>query len=157
MEDSVSTEIESNIEIERNDDIDSPESTESNNSAEKEEIADTDPKEPEEINYTELVENDIRELKSEFPELHALTDIYELKNPARYGALRDLGLSPREAYLASGGKRTLDNRAHLYSSVPKNATSPFSEIPRQEFEIAKEIFSDMSDSEIQKLYRKVNR
>ena len=108
--------------------------------------------------YAKIVDDDIKALKEEFPELHYMTDIYELKNPARYGALRDLGLSAKEAYLASGGIRTSrDNRSHLYSSVPKSATSPLAEIPRQEFEIAKEIFSDMSDSEIRKLYQKVNR
>ena len=112
----------------------------------------------EEPDYAKIIDDDIRALKEEFPELHSMTDIYELKNPARYGALRDLGLSAKEAYLASGGVRAMrDNRSHLYSSVPKSATSPLGEIPRQEFELAKEIFSDMSDSEIRKLYQKVKR
>ncbi len=106
--------------------------------------------------YSKIVEEDLRTLKSEFPELSSMRDIYELKNPIRYGALRDLGLTAKEAYLASGGRRTVsDNRAHLHSSVPKSATSPLGEIPRKELEIARELFSDLCDSEIQKLYRKV--
>ena len=106
--------------------------------------------------YSKIVEEDLRALKEEFAELASLKDIYELKNPIRYGALRDLGLTAKEAYLASGGMRSVsDNRAHLHSSVPKGATSPLGEIPRKEFEMARELFSDLSDGEIQKLYRKV--
>ena len=112
--------------------------------------------EPEAPDYSKIVEEDLRALKEEFAELASLKDIYELKNPIRYGALRDLGLTAREAYLASGGMRSVsDNRAHLHSSVPKGAISPLGEIPRKEFEIARELFSDLSDGEIQKLYRKV--
>lgn len=106
--------------------------------------------------YSKIMEEDLRALKAEFSELASMKDICELKNPIRYGALRDLGLTAKEAYLASGGRRaTSDNRAHLHSSVPKGATSPLGEIPRKEFEMAREIFSDLSDGEIQKLYRKV--
>ena len=105
---------------------------------------------------SKIMEEDLRALKAEFSELASMKDICELKNPIRYGALRDLGLTAKEAYLASGGRRaTSDNRAHLHSSVPKGATSPLGEIPRKEFEMAREIFSDLSDGEIQKLYRKV--
>ena len=112
--------------------------------------------EPEMPDYSKIVEEDLRALKEEFAELASLKDIYELKNPIRYGALRDLGLTAKEAYLASGGMRSVsDNRAHLHSSVPKGATSPLGEIPRKEFEMARELFSDLSDGEIQKLYRKV--
>lgn len=112
--------------------------------------------EEEATDYSRIVEEDILALKSEFAELASMKDIYELKNPIRYGALRDLGLTPKEAYLASGGRRTVsDNRAHLHSSVPRSATSPLGEIPRKEFEMARELFSDLSDGEIQKLYRKV--
>ena len=112
--------------------------------------------EPEMPDYSKIVEEDLRALKEEFAELASLKDIYELKNPIRYGALRDLGLTAKEAYLASGGMRSVsDNRAHLHSSVPKGATSPLGEIPRKEFEMVRELFSDLSDGEIQKLYRKV--
>ena len=112
--------------------------------------------EPEMPDYSKIVEEDLRALKEEFAELASLKDIYELKNPIRYGALRDLGLTAKEAYLASGGMRSVsDNRAHLHSSVPKGAISPLGEIPRKEFEMARELFSDLSDGEIQKLYRKV--
>ena len=123
-----------------------PQEPQSETAAPKEEVTD----------YSRIVEEDLLSLKSEFPELASMKDIYELKNPIRYGALRDLGLTAKEAYLATGGRRTLsDNRAHLHSSVPRGASSPLGEIPRKEFEMARELFSDLNDSEIQKLYRKV--
>ena len=84
--------------------------------------------------------------------------ITDLKNPLRYGALRDLGLSAREAYLASGGRKERnDNRSHLFSSVPAKTSSRFCEIPRADLYAAREIFTDMSDSEIRNLYKKVTQ
>ena len=85
-------------------------------------------------------------------------DISDLKNPIRYGALRDLGLTPREAFLASGGKKEKeDNRAHLSSSVPRKFSSRFSEMPRAELDAARELFGDLSDAQIRNLYKKVTQ
>ena len=69
------------------------------------------------VDYAELVREDVRALRSEFSELAGLADITELENPLRYAALRDLGLSPAEAYLATARKeRARDNRSHLYGA-----------------------------------------
>lgn len=108
------------------------------------------------VDYGSLIEEDLESLRSEFPELRGISNILELGNPIRYAALRDLGLSPAEAYLATesrGARR--DNRAHLQTSVPKSASRPMEDIPKRELEIARELFSELSDREIQKLYRKV--
>ena len=111
----------------------------------------------EETNYAEILKADMRELTEEFSASSEIK-ITDLKNPLRYGALRDLGLTPREAYLASGGrKEKTDNRSHLSSSVPRKMASPFSEIPRAELDAARELFADMSDSEIRNLYKKVTQ
>lgn len=118
--------------------------------------ADDDVKE-DHTDYGELLRSDMQELSEEFSRKEALR-ITDLKDPLRYGALRDLGLTPREAYLASGGKKEkLDNRAHLSSSVPRKMSVPFSEIPRSELDTARELFDGMSDSEIRNLYRKVTQ
>lgn len=115
----------------------------------------TDNEDP--TDYGELLKSDMQELSEEFSKKEALR-ITDLKDPLRYGALRDLGLTPREAYLASGGKKEkLDNRAHLSSSVPRKMSVPFSEIPRSELDTARELFDGMSDSEIRNLYRKVTQ
>ena len=108
------------------------------------------------IDYAAMLDADIAELKAAFPELEDLEDIYGLSNPVRFGALRDLGLTPKEAYLASGGKRAVyDNRRHLTASVPRTARGAIDNMPRRELDMARELFGDMSDSDIQKLYRKV--
>ncbi len=114
--------------------------------------------EPGEIDYAALLNSDIEELKSTFPELGAMESIDELSDPIRFGALRDLGLTAKEAYLASGGrKRAYDNRTHLVSSVPGGARSAGDGISRQELDVARDLFSGMSESEIQRLYRKVTK
>ena len=110
----------------------------------------------EDRDYASVIEEDLAALRSEFSELGALESILDLKNPIRYAALRDLGLTPAEAYLATEGRtHRPDNRAHLKSSVPTSAAQSSSDIPRRELEIARELFSDLSDREIRKLYKKV--
>ena len=111
----------------------------------------------EEIDYEELMRSDIRELKDEFPELEGIESISALENPLRYAALRDMGLSPREAFLASSyrPKRT-DNRAHLRKTVPGGARGRQSGMSRAELIYARELFSGMSDSDIYNLYKRVS-
>ena len=109
-----------------------------------------------EIDYAALVLEDMKELASEFKEMQG-SGISDLKNPSRYGALRELGLTPREAYLASGGRAaSIDNRAHLVSTLPRRRSDGTAlEIPREELAIARSVLSDMSDSELRALYRRV--
>ena len=108
--------------------------------------------------YAELVREDINTLREKFTECASgLLGISDLKNPHRFAALRDLGLSAEEAYLATGGLKTsYDNRAHLGGTVPARTRGSL-EIPRGEYEIARELFSDMSDADIKRLYRKVTK
>lgn len=109
------------------------------------------------IDYAALVESDLRELKGQFPELAGIADITEIDNPLRYAALRDLGLTPREAYLATNERRSRkDNRSHLHAAVPRGAGVPRGGMSREELSHARELFSGMSDTQIQALYRRVN-
>ena len=107
--------------------------------------------------YAAIAASDLRELKGEFPELAGLEHISGLDNPLRYAALRDLGLSPREAYLATAKRQRADGRAHLSSAMPKGAGSPGGGMSARQLSEAREIFSDMSDAEIRALYKKVTR
>ena len=107
--------------------------------------------------YEEIAKSDLRELKAAFPELKNLFDITELKNPVRYAELRDLGLSAEEAYLATARRgSTYDTRAHLTPTVPGGA-SVMREMSRNDYDMARELFSELSDAEIRKLYRKVTK
>ncbi len=105
----------------------------------------------------DLLEEDLSFLRESFPELSSLADISGLPNPTRYAALRDLGLTPEEAYLATAKREARDNRAHLRAAVPAASKPPYSSMTRREWQAARELFEDMSDSEIEKLYRKVTK
>lgn len=114
------------------------------------------PEESEDASNT--VDRDLIELREEFPELSEIESITELSNPIRYAALRDLGLSPAEAYILTSRKRSIyDNRSHLTTSIPATAKSPRSGLSSRELEAMRNIFEDMSDSEIHKLYKKVSK
>ncbi len=109
------------------------------------------------IDYAEIVANDMNELSKELFSGEEIK-ITDLKNPTRYGALRDLGLTPKEAFLASGGRiERRDNRSHLHSSVPRSIAAAFSEIPRAHLDAARELFSELNDGEIKALYKKVTQ
>lgn len=110
-----------------------------------------------EIDYEALIQSDVEALRAEFPELRGIKSITDLNNPLRYAALRDLGLSAEEAYLATAKRRNQDTRAHLRSAHGKNAAASFGMMSQQELAIARDLFPDMSDSEIQRLYKRVSR
>lgn len=78
-------------------------------------------------------------------------------NEKRYRELRALGLSVREAYLASSAPRGKDNRSHLITAVPQRATSPGTGMSSSEMELARSLFEGLPESEIKRLYSKVTR
>lgn len=148
---SMSTEVE-NV----NEDLHNPPETtdtppdSDSNEIKKEEISEA-------VDYAQLAKEDLIALKSEFPELEALGDISELNNPLRYAALRDLGLTPSEAYLATAKRAPKrDNRSHL-SAIGTASYSQQSTMNDAEMAAARELFSDISDAEIRKLYKKVTK
>ena len=130
------------------DDQDEPEQTHENTPEESEDVVD----------YAALAEEDMRYLITVFPDLEGKRSVAELENPLRYAALRDLGLSPIEAYLATNYKtRAYDNRSHLQSAVPKRACAGSELLGARELEAARELFAGLSDREIQRLYKKVSK
>ena len=105
--------------------------------------------------YAALAVRDLAELAEIFPEVRSKRSITELSNPLRYAALRDLGLTPKEAYLATEERRIADNRAHLTSRVPSSARAGAA-LSGRELDMARELFSGLTEREIQRLYKKVN-
>ena len=109
------------------------------------------------VDYAQIAMEDLKSLKSEFPELAAIENITQLNNPLRYAALRDLGLSPAEAYLATAKRAPRrDNRAHL-SAIGTVSYAPQGTMTDSEMSAARELFSDISDAEIRKLYKRVTK
>lgn len=139
---------ESNVNIEESDALDEQHNEPYDTAEENQPVT-------QETDYSVIEREDVEALKEDFPELSGISSITELENPLRYGALRDLGLSPAEAYLAScGRKRSADNRYHLFAS-PVITASHQGSISEKEMEAARDIFPDISDKEIRKLYKKV--
>ena len=110
-----------------------------------------------EPDYEAIIAADVSELSAEFPELNHLKDITELNNPLRYAALRDLGLTPREAYLATAKRTAQDTRAHLRSAHGRSAAASVGMMSQDELSTARELFPSMSDAQLQKLYKKVTK
>ena len=108
------------------------------------------------VDYAAVVEEDLRILKEEFRELAFITDITELNDPLRYAALRDLGLTPAEAYLATAKRQKKDNRSHLVATRTVSAAQNGS-MSDAELSAAREIFVGVSDAEIRKLYKRVTK
>lgn len=109
------------------------------------------------VDYAALEAEDIAALRAQFPELSHLSSLRALKNPTRYGELRDLGLSAVEAYLATEGTRAhaADTRAHLHSAMPRTLRSSGEGISPAELAAARELFGHLTDHEIRKLYKRV--
>ena len=108
--------------------------------------------------YSQLAKADLTALRTSFRELRSLGDISELENPVKFARLRDEGLSAVEAYLECRKiKKTYDNRSHLHSSLPLSRTRDEGSMSKDELIAARELFPDISDAEIQKLYKSVTR
>lgn len=113
---------------------------------------------PAEIDYAALAAEDLATLKAQFPALKNANSLAVLPDPVRYAELRECGLSPKEAYLATGGtpRKASDNRAHLFSAVPRASASASEPISASEMAEARRLFSDLSDAQIYKLHKKVS-
>ena len=108
--------------------------------------------------YGKIAREDLVALKEQFPETAELESITELDNPLRYAALRDMGLTPREAYLATQKRQdAYDNRNHLRGSVPRPAGTAGGSMSQAELSAARELFSGLSDRELQRLYKTVTK
>lgn len=108
------------------------------------------------VDYAALAARDLGEIKRLAPALAGLSHLAELPTALRYAALRDAGLSVEEAlhaachaYLAP---RAADNRAHLRSAVPIGAAGTPSRMTAAEMREARELFGDLTEGEIERLY-----
>lgn len=104
------------------------------------------------------IDADLDSLASEIPSI-ADRSVHELVDEKRYSELRALGLSAKEAFLATAKRRPTasDNRAHLSGAAPKSIHAPASSMTQAELSEARELFVGMSDTDIKELYRKVTK
>ena len=80
----------------------------------------------------------------------------QLNRDGRY--LLAAGGAVGEAYLLSSRRKIVqDNRAHLTTGVPRAAKSPATRLSGREMEEMRELFGNISDSEIYSLYKRVTK
>ena len=108
--------------------------------------------------YARLAEEDLAAIRAAAPELALPRSLSELRDPARYGELREAGLTPLEAYLAVEGRRLQrpphGGRDHLAPSVSRTAARGGGRIATGELLAARDLFPSLSDGEIESLWRR---
>ena len=113
---------------------------------------------PPETDYQKLAEEDLREIHRIAPIFASIRDVGDLPNATRYATLRDAGLTVEEALWATCHaflpRSGYDNRSHLRSGVPRGAAGNPIQMSAEELAAAKDLFSDMSEAEIRRLYAK---
>lgn len=120
------------------------------------------------IAFEAKAQSDLNELHLAYPETQKYNHVREL--PAeilqKFGKYRDLGLPAKEAYAAANPdgvradvaasvkKQAMhDSKAHLQSTVPKSSKNDGVVMSKAELAIWREMFPNMSDAEIKKLYK----
>jgi hypothetical protein len=111
---------------------------------------------------------DLAAIQAEYPDAKNYKRIEDLPNFVRFAQLRDLGMTPEEAYAASHRKSivtnavsstkqrliNLQNKDHLQSSMPKPAKDTSIKISKTKLNDLRELFPNKSDKEIIKLYKR---
>lgn len=114
-----------------------------------------------------MVQSDLNELHTLFPETKNVLKFENIPNCRRYAELRDKGLSVKEAYSAANpdGRReaivssvkqqTINaSKSHLKSNVPIASKDTSVKITRGEMAQMRDLFPDKSDKELIALYKK---
>ena len=117
--------------------------------------------------FEKKMQSDFAEIQREFPETRGLKSLREIENLAKFGRFRDLGLSPKEAYAAANPdsvrksvaaatkQQSLnETKAHLKSAVLAGSKDDGIAISKKELKEWRDLFPNLSDKEISKLYKK---
>ena len=109
---------------------------------------------------------DLAEVQAAYPDAKAYASVMDFPNFKEFGRLRDLGLSPKQAYIASHPDAVRQNVAaatrqqslndtkkHLKPAVSKASRDNTITMTKKELAECRDLFPGMSDKEIMKLYR----
>lgn len=109
---------------------------------------------------------DLAEVQAAYPETKKYSKMTEIDNFVKFGKFRDLGLSPKEAYAAANPdgvrqdvanavkQKTLNNKEHLQSAVPKGSKDSSVVMPKKTLAEWRDLFPNKSDKELIELYKK---
>lgn len=118
------------------------------------------------VEFEKKMKADLEEVQKAYPETKVFTSITQIENFARFGMLRDKGLSPKEAYAAANADSIKKNVAtavkqqslnetknHLQSAVPKGSKDNSLKLPKSTLVEWRDLFPGKSDKEIIALYK----
>lgn len=116
--------------------------------------------------YEELKKADLAAIQAVYPEAKQYDDVERFPNFKRFGELRDKGLTPIEAYVATHPEKVGESAAaaakqrslngtkqHLRSAVPRRSSDNSIKMSRSTLEYWRGIFPEKSDKEIAALYK----
>lgn len=116
--------------------------------------------------FNEKIAADLAEVQAAYPDAKAYASVKDFPNFKEFGRLRDLGLSPKQAYIASHPDAVRQNVAaatrqqslndtkkHLKPAVSKASRDNTITMTKKELAECRDLFPGMSDREIMKLYR----
>jgi hypothetical protein len=116
--------------------------------------------------FERIAAQDLAELQAEFPETRAYKNLLQMPQDVRseFARLRGLGLPAKQAYaaanvdgiratVAASAKKSVDNKAHLHTAVPKNAKNTTICMTRAELAQLRDCFPNKTDKEIIALYK----
>ena len=118
--------------------------------------------------YAAMAESDLAEINKAFPSVQ-IKSLLEIKDTRRYGELRDMGLSAKEAFLATSadmitanaervGANKATGKAHLQSVARKAGAKASSQMTNAERSFCREFFPEgTSDEDIERLFAKTKK
>ena len=122
------------------------------------------------MRFEEKIKLDLAEVHAAFPETRVYGSVKEFPNFEKFGQFRDLGLSPKEAYIAANPdtvranvaaatkKQSLnETKNHLNSVAPKRSKDTSVTMTKKELKEYRELFPELSDKEIASLHRRVSQ
>ena len=110
------------------------------------------------VDYEAMAAEDLAEIKRLDSSYAPASHLSELPFARRFAELRDLGLSVKEALAAASPRfDRADGKRHLRAMTPRGTRSPEGTMDRDRMKEAKLLFGNLSESEINALYRRVTR
>ena len=113
---------------------------------------------------------DLAEVHAAYPSTRGYTSVKQLPNFSEFARLRDLGVSPKQAYIAanpdavtaaaaeSARQRSMnDGKGHLKPAVRKSSKDNSLVLSKKDMAMYRDAFPDLSDKEILALYKQANK
>ncbi|MBR2616185.1 MAG: hypothetical protein IKC69_05860 [Clostridia bacterium] len=122
------------------------------------------------MEFEKMIKADLAEVHAAYPETRVYDSVKKFPNFEKFGRFRDLGLSPKEAYIAANPdavrasvaaatkKQSLnETKSHLSSVAPKKSKDTSVTMTKSELKEYRDLFPELSDKERMALYRRVSK